>query len=65
MINTDQKRSAKATLRRTTLTAQTKRLRAADLTKATRASCQTGINGSIAKHLRRGPQRQSPKRDIR
>ena len=58
MINTDQTRSAKATLRRTALTPQTKKLHAAELAKAIKASCQTGINGSIAKHLQEGPQRQ-------
>jgi len=65
MINTDQTRSAKATLRRTLLTTQTKKLHAAELAKATAASCQTGINGSIANHLRQGPQLQSPQRDAR
>jgi len=57
MINTDQTRSAKATLRRTALTPQ-KKLHAAELAKAIKTSCQTGINGSIAKHLQEGPQRQ-------
>ncbi len=65
MINTDQTRSAKAALWRATLTIQTKKLHAAELAKATRASCQTGINGSIATHLQQGPQRQRPQRDAR
>ena len=55
----------KAALCRTMLTTQTKKLHSAELAKATKASCHTGINGSIAKHLQMGPQRLSPWRDIR
>ena len=47
------------------LTTQIKKLHAAELAKATKASCHTGTNGSIAKHLQKGPQRLSPWRDIR
>ena len=47
------------------LTTQTKKLHAAELAKATKASCHTGINGFIAKHLQKGPQQLSSWRDIR
>ena len=36
------------------LTTQIKKLHAAELAKATQATCQTGINGFIAKHLQTG-----------
>ena len=56
MISTDQARSANATLRRTTLTAQTNKLHATELAKAAKLSCKTGMEQSINQNLSRTPE---------
>ena len=69
MIGTDQTRSARATLCRTMLMTQTKKLHAAELAKATKASCHTGTNGLIAMHRQKDPLRlttgQRPTQPVR
>ncbi|MET3107879.1 hypothetical protein AAKU67_003943 [Oxalobacteraceae bacterium GrIS 2.11] len=57
------RQSGRTKVLRTTLTVQTKKLHAAELAKATKGSCCTGINRCIASASRGGMQRHGPWRD--